>query len=165
MVFYNGERSPYPYSLALEDCFDDPLELMKDVLYNDLHLIDVNQLTDKELKQQEWVGPLALAMKHIRNNDLADVALDILAAVAWPMHCDEEQELLKLLLNYLFSTGNIRDTKTFFDAVNQAQIPTTLRSELMNFEEAVKAMVVEECTEQGILQGIEKGLEKACSRG
>ena len=150
VVFYNGERSPYPYSFALQNCFDDPLGIMEEVLYYDLHLIDVNQLTDKELKQQEWVGPLALAMKHIRKKDLTDTALEILAAIPWPMNRCEEQELLKSLLDYLFSTGNIDDTKKIFSAINQAQIPTRLMSELMNFEEAVKAMVVEECMEKGM---------------
>ena len=150
VVFYNGERSPYPYSFALQNCFDDPLGIMEEVLYYDLHLIDVNQLTDKELKQQEWAGPLALAMKHIRKKDLTDTALEILAAIPWPMNRCEEQELLKSLLDYLFSTGNIDDTKNFFFAINQAQIPTRLMSELMNFEEAVKAMVVEECMEKGM---------------
>ena len=63
-------------------------------------------------------------------------------------------------MNYLFSAGNIGDTKKFINAANRAQIPTSLSGELMNFEEAVKAMAVEEYTEDTKQKGIQKGMEQ-----
>jgi predicted transposase YdaD len=56
LVFYHGKQSPYPYSMGLEDCFDDPLGIMNDMFTQPVHLIDVNQISDDQLKQQRLLG-------------------------------------------------------------------------------------------------------------
>ncbi|MEJ2417991.1 MAG: Rpn family recombination-promoting nuclease/putative transposase, partial [Exilibacterium sp.] len=53
----------------------------KDTLFQPLPLIDVNQLSDEELLQQQWVGPVAMALKHIREADMTPYALRILDAL------------------------------------------------------------------------------------
>ncbi|PCJ99629.1 MAG: hypothetical protein COA42_24045, partial [Alteromonadaceae bacterium] len=78
LVFYHGERSPYPYSLKLQDCFDDPLGLMTTFFNQPTPLIDVSQLNDDELRRQNWVGPMTRALKHIRDQDIGDICLEIL---------------------------------------------------------------------------------------
>ena len=152
MVFYHGDKTPYPYSLSLLDCFDDPLALMRDVLSKDIPLIDVNQLSDQCLKQQQWVGPMALAMKHSRKQNKARIALEILACLPWPMHEKEGKQLLKLLLNYLVGTGNIGDIQAFIQASHK-QLSGPLRKEMMNFEEHIEEIAIQKGIEQGIEQG------------
>ena len=75
IVFYHGKETPYPYSLSLQDCFDDPLSIMSEVLYQPLPLIDANQLSDEALKKQQWIGPLLTAMKYIRQKDMTNKRL------------------------------------------------------------------------------------------
>jgi len=78
IVFYHGKETPYPYSLSLslslQDCFDDPLSIMSEVLYQPLPLIDANQLSDEALKKP-WIGPLLTAMKYIRQKDMTNKRL------------------------------------------------------------------------------------------
>lgn len=88
MVFYHGEQSPYPYSLKLEDCFSDPLGLMAGVFNKAIPLVDVNQLSDEALKQQSWVGPMARALKHIRDRDLSETLLELLEDIQQLEHDD-----------------------------------------------------------------------------
>ena len=152
LVFYHGQATPYPYSLSLWDCFDDPLGLMPQVLYNALPLIDVNQLSDQELKQQQWVGPMALALKHSRQQDVASYALDILGALPWKMEEPEAVELLQLLLNYLLSSGNIDDVNAFVEASTE-RLSGRVRSEVMTFAEKLE--------EQGIVKGRQEGRKEA----
>jgi predicted transposase YdaD len=53
LVFYHVKPTPYPYSMSLADCFDDPLGIMSNMFNTPVPLIDVNQASDDELKQQQ----------------------------------------------------------------------------------------------------------------
>lgn len=151
LVFYHGEVTPYPYSLDLWDCFDDPCGLMREVLYQPLPLIDVNQLPDEALRQQQWVGPMVRALKYIRQRDMAPYALDILEALPWSLEDGESIELLELLLNYLLSAGNIEDVNAFI-ALSAERLSGPVRSEIMTFAEKLK--------QQGIQEGMQEGIQK-----
>ena len=156
LVFYHGEQTPYPYSLSLEDCFDDPLKLIPDMVTKPLRLIDVNQLSDKELKQQEWVGPMALAMKHIRQANLNPYAIDILASLPWALDSIQEREMLDLLLKYLLRGGNIKDVNVFMKQ-HAEQLSRPVRRAVMTAAEQLEAI--------GLEKGMQKGLEKGKQQG
>ena len=160
LVFYHGAISPYPYSLNLLDCFDDPLGLMQEVLYHNLPLIDVNQLSDKQLKQQEWVGPMALALKHSRAQDITPYALDILASLPWHLKQTNTVELLQLLVRYLFAVGNIDDIDDFIE-MSAEQLPDPVRSEIMTAAEKLKDLGRQEGIQKGIQTGIQKGRQES----
>ena len=164
LVFYHGKTTPYPYSLSLQDCFDDPLNIMSEVLYQDIALVDVNQLSDEALKQQEWIGPVTRALKHIRQQEMTPYALEILASLHWPMSKYEAKEMLCLLLNYLFREGNIRDIDSFI-ASSSEQLSSPIRSEMMTFAEQMEARGIQKGIEKGIEKGIKKGIEKGMQQG
>ena len=156
LVFYHGETTPYPYSLSLQDCFDDPLNLMSEFFYQDIALVDVNQLSDEALKQQEWIGPVTRALKHIRQQEMAPYALDILASLHWPISQYEGKELLHLFLNYMFNEGNIKDIDSFMKSSSE-QLSSPIRREMMTFAEQME--------ERGILKGMQKGILEGEARG
>ena len=156
MVFYHGDRSPYPYSLALEDCFDDPLKLMRNVLSRDVPLTDVNQLSDEALQKQQWIGPMVFAMKHIRQIDMTPYALKVLASLPWNVEEHEGHDLLNLLLKYVLHAGNIDNINAFIRD-GAEQLPRPIRSELMTFAEKME--------EQGIQKGLQKGMQKGRKAG
>ena len=56
MVFYHGEQSPYPYSLKLSDCFNDPKGVMDYFWQNPVPLVDVNTIEDNELLKHQLQG-------------------------------------------------------------------------------------------------------------
>jgi predicted transposase/invertase (TIGR01784 family) len=163
LVFYHGEATPYPYSLDLLDVFDDPLGLMREVLYQPLSLIDVNQLTDEELMKQQWVGPMARALKHIRERDLAPFALDILGTLTWSMTEAEAVELLQLLLNYLLKVGNIEDVKTFVE-VSTERLSGPVRSEIMTFADKLKDEGMQQGIQEGRREGIQAGSQERAEK-
>lgn len=63
LVFYHGKQTPYPYSLKLADCFDDPLNMMRKFFEEPVPLIDINQIGDDELKQQQLLGDTQVTSK------------------------------------------------------------------------------------------------------
>lgn len=151
LVFYHGKQTPYPHSLLLKDCFDDPLNIMSKVLYQKLPLIDANQLSDEELKKQHWIGPMLTAMKYIRKKDMTEQAIEILSSIMWNTDNQEEKSLLKLLLNYLFRRGNIQ-TKVFTTQARTQQLPHSIRRNVMTLAEQLQ----QEGRIEGKLEGIQE---------
>ena len=151
LVFYHGRATPYPYSLALKDCFNDPLNIMFDVLSKDILLIDVNQLSDEELKKQHWIGPLSRAMKYIREQDITPLALDILTSIAWQLDKPEAQDILNSLLKYLLRAGNIKNINLFIKEHTE-QLTRPVRSAIMTAAEQLEAMGMEKGLQKGIKQ-------------
>jgi predicted transposase/invertase (TIGR01784 family) len=150
VVFYHGEKVN-GHTLNLWECFDDPLNLMPEILYNEINVVDVNEISDKKLSEQPWAGPMARALKHIRQKDMTPYALDILRSILWPLDNHEGMDLLQLLLNYLLRVGNIEDVDTFID-ISTKQLSGLMRSEVMTFAETLE--------ERGIQKGREEGIQK-----
>ena len=141
LVFYTGERTPYPYSMNLNDCFDDPLGIMQDFLQNSVPLVDINQLDDQQLKQQRWIGPAALAMKHIRDPDIGNILIELLQLVISTTsdlrYADQLHQQAKMLLNYMLSTGNVIDVDDFLKQTQE--LPQPLGDEIMTAAEKLEA--------------------------
>ncbi|MFV8075109.1 Rpn family recombination-promoting nuclease/putative transposase, partial [Enterobacter cloacae complex sp.6730661] len=63
VLFYHGDRSPYPYSQLWNDCF--PLTDMANTLYTQpFPLVDVTVIDDNELVNHRKAAVMDLAMKH-----------------------------------------------------------------------------------------------------
>ncbi len=113
------------------------------------------QLSDEELLQQQWVGPVAMALKHIREADMTPYALRILDALTgWPEDDPDTVELLKLLLNYVYVVGNIDDAEAFFEAGNN-RTSGLVRSEMMTIAEKLREQGMKKGREQGMQEGRE----------
>lgn len=159
MIFYHGQQTPYPYSLKLQDCFDDPLAIMKHLFDSPVPLIDINQVTDSELKKQQLLGIITGSLKHIRDQDVSgwilwmlqgENSLDINDIVAI--------ELLRTALNYLLNVGNIEDINQFVQ--KSKELPDNVRGEIMTAAEKLKSIGWEEGLKEGREEGIIKGQEK-----
>ena len=140
LVFYNGTQTPYPYKLDLLECFNDPYHIMKRVLINEIKLIDVNQLSDAELKTQHFLGLMTRAMK-FRN--ITEQTIDYLKELFIDLHlllesCDDKnirkaKDYIQTSITYLASISDIND---FCQAIEETeQIPETTRGDFMTAAE------------------------------
>ncbi|MFT5162000.1 MAG: putative transposase/invertase (TIGR01784 family) [Alteromonadaceae bacterium] len=159
LVFYHGKPSPYPYSMDLADCFDDPLNIMHNMFKEPVHLIDVNQFEDDQLKQQQLLGIMSGALKYSR-------ARDIGPHMIWLLQGDNSIDLsdpltlkfVKTFFNYMVGVGNIADIELFIK--NAQQLPEPVRGEVMTAAEKLRAMGAEEGRQAGHQEGRQKGLEE-----
>ena len=62
LVLYSGKKSPYPYSVDIYDCFEDPV-LARAMMFKPLDLIDLGQLREEELLQHSTADLLELLLK------------------------------------------------------------------------------------------------------
>ena len=50
LCLYNGNKSPYPHSTDVFDCFEN-IELAKELMFKPFKLIDLSVLSDEEIEQ------------------------------------------------------------------------------------------------------------------
>jgi predicted transposase YdaD len=158
LVFYHGQTSPYPYSLQLADCFNDPLKLMANLFQHPIALIDINQLPDDQLKQQQWIGIVARALKHIRAADISPYLLDLLQdCEGLDDHSNQWLDFIRTLLHYAIGTGNVIDLEQLVES--SQQLPKPIGDTFMTIAEQLEARGIEKGKAQGITLGEARGLE------
>ena len=62
LCLYSGKKTPYPYSVDIYDCFEDPI-LARAELFKPLPLIDLGQMDEGELKQHGTADLMELLLK------------------------------------------------------------------------------------------------------
>lgn len=157
LVFYHGKQTPYPYSMNLLSCFDDPLGIMNKMFENDVALIDVNQVTDDELERQQLIGTVTSALKYSRVKDIAPHLLRLMKKINSMdlNHPLAVNSIKTLLANYMLGVGKIANVEQFVKDV--WQLPEPIRGELMTAAEQLEAI--------GEKKGLKKGLEKGREEG
>ena len=163
MVFYQGERSPYPYSLNLLELFDDPLLLMKQVLFQPVPLIDVNQLDTKRLERFDWLTPATELMRHIRDEDIAITLVRLLNEYIHLNDHPNGVDFIDFLLHYAVEAGNIIDATEFYEISDK--VPAPIKEKVMTIADMLRKHGWEQGLAAGIEQGIEKGIEKGIEQG
>ena len=80
LLVYNGQKSPYPYTLNIFDLFND-LELAKKTFSKPAHLIDLTTMSDEKIKKHNLVGLLEFAQKHVRDRKFLKQATETLVYI------------------------------------------------------------------------------------
>lgn len=138
MVFYHGQQTPYPFSLKLADCFNDPLGLMKNLFQKPLPLVDINQLDDAELKQQKWIGIVTRALKKIRQDDLGPDLLEWLEDCAKLTNHDPQWSFfVRSLIYYAMNTGSVADQEQLLE--ESRRLPKPIGDLFMTIAEQLEA--------------------------
>ncbi|MCL2894052.1 Rpn family recombination-promoting nuclease/putative transposase [Brenneria tiliae] len=154
LLFYQGERSPYPYSLRWLDAFDDPV-LATRIYSKAFPLIDLTVTSDEEIKTHRRAALLELVQKHIRTRDMLELARDIgLLFERWQVPLRQK----KALLYYIAQTGNTSRPADFIEIV--AEPLSTDREEIMTIAQQLKQIGFEEGMQAGVIQGREQGIEQ-----
>ncbi|HAY4852736.1 TPA: Rpn family recombination-promoting nuclease/putative transposase, partial [Escherichia coli] len=113
VLFYHGERSPYPYSMNWLDGFSDP-DIAAKIYTRAFHLVDVTVMDDDEIMHHRRLGALTLLMKHSRSRDLM-LQMDRLVQL---IQDSLNEELAQVLFHYLLN-GSEHVTVTFLQTLAQ----------------------------------------------
>lgn len=153
LLFYQGERSPYPYSLRWLDAFDDPA-LAAQIYGNAFTLIDLTVIPDEEIKTHRRAALLELVQKHIRTRDMLELARDIgLLFERWQVPLTQK----RALLFYIAQTGNTSRPADFIERVSAPL--STDREEIMTIAQQLEQIGFEKGIQSGIEKGIEQGMK------
>jgi predicted transposase/invertase (TIGR01784 family) len=72
VLFYQGRRSPYPWSMSWLDNFADP-ETARQLYSGAFPLVDITVIPDDDIMQHRSIAALTLVQKHIRQRDMAQL--------------------------------------------------------------------------------------------
>lgn len=148
ILFYQGRRSPYPYSMNWLDNFVDP-QLAGKIYSQNFPLVDITVIADDEIMQHRSMAALTLIQKHIRQRDLTRL-FDKLAGLLTRNHISGQQVIA--LVNYMLQAGKAQDARTLL--FEMAQHAPQYGDELMTLAEQLK----QEGRTEGIQQGIQEGM-------
>ncbi|POP41369.1 ISNCY family transposase [Superficieibacter electus] len=143
ILFYQGRRSPYPWTLNWLDGFNDP-QLARQVYSQDFTLVDITTIPDEDIMQHRSMAALTLIQKHIRQRDLAEL-LDKLASLLIMEHISEPQVVA--LVNYMLQTSETQNATLFLRKLAQ-RVPRH-GDKLMTMAEQLENI--------GLMKGIEQG--------
>jgi len=155
MLFYQGRRSPYPWSLNWLEGFSDP-GIARELYGNAFPLVDITVIPDDDIMQHRSMAALTLIQKHIRQRDMAQL-LDKLAHLLLRDHLSRQQ--ITVLVKYMAQAGEAQDIRTLLYGLAQ-RVPQH-GEKLMTFAEELKLIGRKEGLQQGIQQGIQEGQRAA----
>ncbi|CPR15888.1 Rpn family recombination-promoting nuclease/putative transposase [Brenneria goodwinii] len=153
LLFYQGGRSPYPYSLCWLDSFADP-SLAQQLYAKAFPLVDLTVIPDDEIKTHRRAALLELVQKHIRTRDMLELARDIgLLFERWQVPLTQK----RALLFYIAQTGNTSRPADFIERVSAPL--STDREEIMTIAQQLEQIGFEKGIQSGIEKGIEQGMK------
>ncbi|MEC5344743.1 Rpn family recombination-promoting nuclease/putative transposase [Brenneria populi] len=159
LLFYQGRRRPYPYSLRWLDSFADP-SLAQRLYVRDFPLVDLTVIPDEEIKTHRRAALLELVQKHIRTRDMLELARDIgLLFERWQVPLTQK----RALLFYIAQTGNTSRPADFIERV--AAPLSTDREEIMTIAQQLEQIGFEKGIRSGMEKGIEQGMEQGMKAG
>ncbi|MBC8949313.1 MULTISPECIES: Rpn family recombination-promoting nuclease/putative transposase [Xenorhabdus] len=156
VLFYHGNRSPYPFQQTWTQCFSLP-ELAEEIYFNPFPLVDVTVIDDNELVNHRKIAVMELAMKHKNLREEFKAVTTLLAQVL--KHNYNSDNDVVTILNYLFNT---------MDSPYFVQVLQLLIEQADSHQEAIMSIaerLQEKGRKEGLQQGIQQGMQQGIQRG
>ena len=154
MLFYHGNRSPYPYSLCWLDAFADPVAA-RQLYASAFPLVDITVVPDDEILTDRRMALLELMQKYIRQRDLMGL-VEQLATLLLTGCANDTQ--LQAMFNYILQSGDASRFNEFMQEMAQ-RIPQH-KEKLMTIAERLRL----EGLQEGVQQGLQQGKHEAALR-
>lgn len=120
ICLYHGTKSPYPHSLDIYECFDNP-GMARESIFKPFTLIDLTVLSDDELTQDGLAFLMEMLLKHSRAKNFLTILKqkrEIVREILSQLNQDTRHFMLKYIIN------EAHDDKVA-DALKLIQIFTT----------------------------------------
>lgn len=170
ILFYHGERSPYPYSMRWWEAFSHPA-LAKQLYFEALPLVDITVLSDDEIATHRRMAVLEFLQKHIRRRDLLELT-DALARLLAPGYTTQSQ--FDAMMSYIAQAGHSASLFVFFRRLAR-KVPQH-KETLMTIAEWMekerekgidfgRRLGMNKGRREGIKDGLRRGLDKGQREG
>ncbi len=150
LVFYNGEKSPYPYATELRDLFAD-IDIIDKIPLGTFGLVDLTVMSNYEILKHGKLALLEMVLKHIHVRDFKKVVELIYNAVFIAYRDDIQKNLFDSAVTYLMKARKMSELKPLFE-----QIITSIddyKGDVMTY--------AEELIQEGLQKGRQEGMQMA----
>jgi len=149
LLFYRGQKSPYPESCDPFECFANP-QLARATLLAPHVLVDLSVIPDEELATHGEIAMMELLEKHITLRDLIDL-INYLTdpKLRQPLSTDQ----FKSVVYYLEAAGHSDNYQAFFEKFN--------RSTSQISDKTIMQTLGDYLRQEGMQQGMQQGIDQA----
>lgn len=108
IVLYSGPTSPYPHTLDIFDCFENP-ELARELALKDAKLIDLTTTPNNQIAKSGFAAPMELLLKHYYFNQTAqfiEFLAPLIATTTQAVGVEYGMEPIRYLINVCEDHGN-----------------------------------------------------------
>ena len=160
VCLYHGQKSPYPYSTSLYDCFLEP-DLIRQLGLGECYLIDLTTKNDNDIKRDQKGAIMERVLRDYHRKEAYTIVKELLSQSFWKALLqelnDSSNHYLKSVFNYLIAT----DKTTSITEQNLLQ----LVQEQLPYKEDVIMNLAEQWQQQGIQKGRQEGLHEGLQKG
>ncbi|MDR5615249.1 Rpn family recombination-promoting nuclease/putative transposase [Arsenophonus sp.] len=155
ILFYCGEKSPYPYSTDWLDCFSGR-NIAEKIYTKPFKLADVTTLDDGDIMKHKRMALLTLIQKHIRRRDMTELMNEIVTLLSYNYYTDNQ---VITMFNYLVQEGNAKKPMEFITEI--AKQSEKHEGALMTIAQQIEEMGIQKGIQIGEQNGMQKGEKQA----
>ena len=160
VCLYHGQKSPYPCSTSLYDCFQDP-NLIRQLGLGECYLIDLTTKDDDDIKRDQKGAIMERVLRDYHRKEAYTIVKELLSQHFWKKLLQELDDssnyYLKSVFNYLIAT----DKTTSITEQNLLQL---VQEQLPDKEDMIMNLA-EQWQQQGIQKGMQEGMQKGMQKG
>ena len=159
IVFYSGSKK-YTAPTNLWQLFTNP-SMAKELMTSDYRLIDLQSMSDDEIKRKQHLGMMEYIMKHIHTRDMNILGL-------WDNLFSNFKDIIIIdqSLGYLYIKSFLWYTDAKVPADKKQELNDTIIRHLSKeVGEELMESVAQEYIKQGIRQGIDQGIRQGLDQG
>ena len=156
-VFYSG-NGVYKKARAVWELCGNHAELMRYILQQPFHLIDVNLIPEQELIERKLSGTMEFLMRHrFRQQQNLEQELGKIAQNINFLILEEEEQFVLQLLSYVMVVDEAHRNISELIAIIHNELSPEAESKIMNLADRIKEEGRLEGERKGILEGILEG--------
>jgi len=157
ILVYNGKQS-YGASLDLRSLIDGPPELISQILFKDIKLVELNRIEDEALKELTHLGVAFLTLKHAYDEIMPYE--EIVVQVGKVRDHRLMKRFIRTVIRYIFSIQREADPQKLKDLV-ESHLSSEIGGELMTVADKLR----KEGEERGEKRGEERGEKRGEKKG
>jgi hypothetical protein len=138
--------------MDLFDLFGEQKALVKDILKNPYHLIDLTQVADEDLKKYLWFGTMALTAKHIHDKDIFPFLESLLKAFKIIAESGE-YSYIYTVISYIAEAGRVSDEQKFKKILTTG-LESVKEGKLMTFAKLFEPEIFEEARQKALQEAM-----------
>ena len=143
LLLYSGKKSPYPYSLDLYDCFEDP-DLAREWMFKPLDIIDLSTLSEEILSQHGQADMLEILLKYGQEPSII-------------AQLKQNPALLKKLMERVYGKSGVSYILGVEKTKNASEVLEEIKKLVPDKKDDIMS-AANQLVEQGVQQGKKEGI-------
>ena len=161
LVLYNG-KTEYTAPKSFWELFDNP-DMAKSIMSDNYRLIDLQSMSDDEIKSKPHLGMFNFFMKHIYQKNMLELWQQFLTEFTQSILMDKEQGYIYIKKLLWYTSSKVATEET--DELNKLILSHLPDNEGENIMRTIADNYINEGLEKGMVLGMEKGKAEGKAEG